>query len=401
MKSTSLSLILPAMLALTACSTSDEPVTDVPVPDSQETAMNFTAYVGRNSRVASATEVTDVNALSQVGGFGVFAYAHGQRKYDSYSLDVSYPNFFVNQQVWNSSQATSDGHKGADVAATESWQYEPVKYYDNNAGARHSFFAYAPYSKDADIVFSSGKAPQVRYNTDQDIDLLWAVPTKDMFKPETDSKVPFNFSHALTKTTFHVAPFIDKVHPDEGDHADAGHTHPISDPLPVGTTVKVKSIHLNGNLPYVALMNTEDGHWTVTQTRQYFNVRGADGTYWTGDGINVMPYYDVVPPCKLIPAHNVNIEVIYDVISEANGQKSHLTRKAVSQETIDLDQSKAYNIYLDLGLNSVKFVTTVGNWTDDGHDVDVPEGEEPIVSIETVLSVIIDWQAGVSNDADW
>lgn len=386
-------------LVLVACSASDE-VYDVVDIEESATPLDFAAYVTRYSRTAATErEIANVNALAQAGGFGVFGYAHGQRHFDDYVNDVTVPAFFVNQQVWDDSQSAQDGHKGSYIPATGNWIYDPVKYYDNNEGARHSFFAYAPYRKDVDMVFERGKAPQVRYDISQDVDLLWAAPTKDLAKPGVDSKITFNFSHALTKTTFHVAPFVDKVHADDAHSTD---NSPISIPLPDGTIVKVRSIHLNGTIPFVGLMNTENGKWTASKTRQYFNVPGADGASWTGDGKACPTYYDVTPSNKLIPTQKVSIEVIYDVISKKDGITEHVTRKAVSQETFDLMQGKAYNFYLDLGLNTVKFFATVGDWTPDDQNVDLPEQEERTVLIETVLSVILDWQAGVSDEeATW
>lgn len=398
MKHASQIIALLATLLLTACATS-EVVPDEPAPEDAETALSFTAYVARDARtLATEHDIADVTALSQVGGFGVFAYAQGQQLYDDYSLGVAYPNFFVNQQVWNATQDGQDGHKGADVTATGEWKYEPVKYYDNNPGARHSFFAYAPYDKDADMVFTTGKAPQLRYDVAKDLDLLWSEPAKDLLKPATDTHVAFNFAHALTKTTFHVAPFVDEVHSD-GNHATDD--HPISIVLPDGTTVKVRSIHLNGNIPYTGLLSTGDGTWTPSRTAQYYNIPGADAASWTGDGSTVLNHYHHLPTNKLIPTQKVSIEVIYDVISAKGDINEHVTRKAVSQETFDLDRGKAYNIYLDLGLTTVKFFATVGGWGDDSQTVVLPDEEEHPIFIETVVSTIIDWQAGVSDNPVW
>lgn len=338
---------------MVACAPNEEELVVTP-PATDATAMDFAAYVTRYGRSAG-DNITDVEALADAGGFGVIGYTTGQRKFDDYVIDVTVPTFLVNEQVYY----YDDDGDGDDEGR---WMYEPVKYFDNNDGARHSFFAYAPYRQDADIVYATGMAPQVRHDISRDIDLLWAAPTKDMLKPAVDEKVAFHFSHALTKTTFHVAPFVDRVHSDD-KHADAGNTHPITGPLPLGTTVRVRSIHLNGTIPYNGLMNTEDGKWTPGTTRQYYDVPGASAATWTGDGTAVMGYHKVTPSVKLIPTQKVSIEVIYDVISQANGITQHVTRKAVSQETIDLAQGKAYNIYLDLGLNSVKFRATVGDWT--------------------------------------
>lgn len=373
-------------LVMVSCATNDEEQV-VAEPENTDTPLNFAAYVTRFSRdAATERDVVDVDALAQVGGFGVLGYAHGQRRFDDYVIDVTVPTFMVNQQVWDASQADADGYKGKDVPATEVWQYEPVKYFDNNEGALHSFFAYAPYRPDVDMVYAAGKAPQLRYNINQDIDLLWALPTKNMHKPGVDEKVKFDFSHALSKVTFHVVPFLDVVHTDED------HTLTDQNIFPVGTTIRVRSIHLNGNIPYVGLMNTETGQWAVSKPGEYFNVPNANDAFWTGDGVTpIMTYYDIAPSNKLIPTRDVAIEVVYDVITGSGDNKSHVTNKAVSYETFNLDQGKAYNFFLDLGFNSVKFSATVVDWSIE------KSAEAEIVPLETVVP----WQAGVSEDVTW
>lgn len=391
---------------MVACAPSEEEFV-VTSPATDATALDFAAYVTRYGR-STGDNITDVKALAVAGGFGVIGYTTGQRKFDDYVIDVTVPTFLVNQQVYfcnddDDGDDDGDGDDDDDGDGDDDdegrWMYEPVKYFDNNDGARHSFFAYAPYRQDADIVYATGMAPQVRHDISRDIDLLWAAPTKDMLKPAVDEKVVFHFSHALTKTTFHVAPFVDRVHSDD-KHAEDDNTHPITEPLPLGTTVRVRSIHLNGTIPYSGLMNTEDGKWTPGTTRQYYDVPGASAASWTGNGTADMGYHEVTPSVKLIPTQKVSIEVIYDVISQANGITQHVTRKAVSQETFDLMQGKSYNIYLDLGLNSVKFLATVGDWTDDGQNVVLPDLDLDPILLETVLTTILPWQSGVIDGDD-
>lgn len=414
------SIVPLVVLALAACATSDE-IPDVPTSEPPERALDFAAYVTRYSRdVGDMSEITELWDLVDAGGFGVFGFAHGTRMFDDYVQDISVPSFFVNQQVTfkhdpplpdPDDSGDSDDSDDSDVPVRPTlqgyWVYSPVKYYDNNEGARHSFFAYAPYLANASVVYATGKAPQLRYDISQDIDLLWAKPTKNMKKPDVESPVTFHFTHALTKVFFHVAPFVDRVHyndddndDDDNGHTDADHEHPISIPLPAGTTIRVRSIHLNGNIPFDGLMNTDNGTWKAGTTRQYFNAPGATEVSWIGDGEIIPAYHHVEPASKLIPTQRVAIEVIYDVISEKGSISEHVTRKAVSQETLDLAQGKAYNIYLDLGLNSVKFFAEVGDWTSKDHDIDLPEEEKKPVLIETVFAAIIPWQAGVSDDND-
>lgn len=371
-------IALTMALILVGCSASNEE-TIVPQPEPSNTALSFTAYVSRNSRVADEHAIDDVNALAQVGGFGVFGYLQGTRNFDSYTLDASIPNFFVNQQVWDSSQDTQPGHKGADAIASGEWKYEPVRYFDNNDGAKHSFFAYAPYTPNAKMTYLNGRAPLLQYDIKDDIDILWAEPTKDMQKPAVGTQVTFNFAHALTKATFNVVPFFDMAHAGD-NHSLTGNT------IPEGTTVRVRSIHLNGVIPYTGLLNTETGKWTADKKGQYFDVPNANTATWTGGaGGTLVESRSEIGSSKLIPATDLTIEVIYDVITGTGDDKSYITNKAVSTQTFNLDQGKAYTFNLDLGLTSVKFTATVVDWTIEKH----PEYE--MVMIETVTATLVPW----------
>lgn len=387
--------ILTLLLALTlvACTAGEDNYVDphagthAESPEALSTPLAFAAYVGRNSRTAATPDaINDAKSLAEVGGFGVFGYTQGRLNFDSYSLDAVIPNFFNNQQVWDSH--FSDAPHQGEIPDLGTWTYAPVKYYDNNDGTKHSFFAYAPYASDADIVYINGKAPQIRYSIDQDIDLLWAEPTKNMTKPAVGTEVTFNFQHALTKATFHVVPFFDMA------HADDSHPLPVTNILPDGTTVKVRSIHLNGTIPYVGLMDTETGQWITDTKGGYFNVPGATAATWTGTpGGTPLTTHTTISTSKLIPTRDVTIEVIYDVITGTGLDKSHITNKAVSHQTFDLAQGKAYDLYLDLGLTSVKFTAKVVDWTVSQHS------QVDIILIETSTASVLSWE-DIEGDAD-
>lgn len=378
------------MFVLVGCSAGADDVVVPEGPETEGTPLKFAAYVGRSSRDgATVHNIADEAALAEVGGFGVLGYDQGAMKFEQYILDSSTPNFLVNQQVWHSSQATQPGHKGGTVTpgATGEWQYEPVKYFNNNPGALHSFFAYAPYDADVEMVYSNTQPPQLSYAADRNIDLLWSKPVQDKAKPGATEKITFNFGHALAKTTFHVAPFIDLAHA-----ADA-HPLPETNIIPEGTTIRVRSIHINGEIALSGLLNTATGQWLPDRKGHYYDVPHANAATWTGDGETaVTTYHGVEPSNLLIPTREATIEVIYDVISGEGADKSHITNKAESHLTFALDQGKAYDFYLDLGLTSVKFTAKIVDWTVEKQ----PEAE--LQQIDPVTCIQLPW-VDVDGDA--
>lgn len=369
------SLAIISSFVLVGCATgADDPL--VPEePVEQDVVLNFEAYVGRAGRsVATPNEITNADALAQVGGFGVFGYAQGRQKFDQFVLDYAVPNFFGNQQV----TYVNDDDDDNDDDPTGHWTYAPVKYYDNNPGALHSFFAYAPYDLATEMVYANPFPPQLVYSIEQNIDLLWSEPVMNIAKPDVTKKIPFNFQHALSKTSFYVAPFIDLVH--------GGDSHPIDDPsniIPKGTTIRVRAIHINGEIAYTGLLNIATGKWSADKKGDYFNVPGAKGITWKGNGTDHVTGYKDAGTSKLIPVREATIEVIYDVITGEGDDNSHITNKAVSTHTFALEQGKAYRFNLDLGLTTVKFTAQIVDWAIDKE----PEAELQFIDVVTCTQI--------------
>ena len=137
-----------------------------------EDALSFSTYIGGNLKEtrAGATGSIDTKVLKGADyGFGVFGYYTGKITYNEFRKqggdDKFYPNFMYNQKV------TYDAIREDAGYATE-WVYSPIKYWpndiqagdvddqtndqskdpaqgDGNNGGRISFFAYAPYVKEA------------------------------------------------------------------------------------------------------------------------------------------------------------------------------------------------------------------------------------------------------------
>lgn len=406
-----------AALALTACS-SDE-IANEGAENNGQVAVSFDAYSQRTTRAA----VVNTDAL-KVQGFGVFAYEQGSIIWDTYRSSNVYPNFFYNQQVNvadvptsyalispisaavynsitnatlkglytldNGEYTTSTPLATADYAAlTEKtdkelcspsatgsdWKYAPVKYFSNNIGAKHSFFAYAPYSKNVNVIFSmSNTAPVIRYTAKEDYDLLFAPAITDQEKPGVNTKLTFNFKHALSKVSFDVAPFVDEVH---------GAAHTASQDLTADTKITVRSVKFVGKVPSQGLMNLKDGSWTLEATEEGAYEITEPVTFDAATIVRkaLINNMMVIPTKTSNSSDKVKVKVVYDVTTTdtANPKNnSTVTNTVTSTEEFELLQGKAYTFHLDLGMTTVKFTADVDNWTSGGdQNVDLPNNVLP------------------------
>ncbi len=237
------------VMLLTACSSSDEAITETPITpnnNSKNVAVTFNTYVQSGNTQTRATYPSeaasgsiDINRLKSTG-FGVFAQHTSNTAWGSYGQGTPF-NFMWNQQV------TWDG--------TSAWTYSPVKYWPNdnnpadNAGATGSqtysylsFFAYAPYAlatslpatghNDAtadgivelSVNSTYADASYLYYRTslekpfgiDKSVDLLWATE-KDLYKTKStgedyvNGKVNLAFKHALSKVGIYAKAMIDRT----------------------------------------------------------------------------------------------------------------------------------------------------------------------------------------------
>lgn len=379
-------------MAAASCSTNDD-ITAGGINTSDGDSNNngavvFSAYTTRETRAADASEIADITALAKAGGFGVFAYEQDAVNFATYSMVNTYPNFFNNQQVWSSTQSSAPDHKGLTTPhdpLTATWMYSPIRYYSNNASALHSFFAYAPYDAYANAVFKLGTAPQIRHSVSSDVDLMWAQPTMDKPKDAITGDIQFTFRHALSKSQFLIAPYIDEVHSGEyDDHNTGDPLIPYTKPLPEGTTVRLRSLKFLGSIPHEALLNIANGEWTMVINHQEQEEAGVAGIEWVGDNTTNAHQYIETAWTKHIPAQNLNIEVLYDIIAGIGDEQVRATYRARSRETFDFEAGKAYKFYLDLGLNSVKFALTIMDW-------DRPEYPEVLMPIEIITATMVPW----------
>lgn len=257
------------------------------------------------------------------------------------------------------------------------WKYSPVKYYNNNVDARHSFFAYAPYDPDVKSIFAIGNAPAIRYNAADDIDLLYAPAVMDMFKPGVTHKIDFPFKHALSQVNIFVAPFVNKV------HTDAANDHKTGDALNEKTKIVVRSVKFVGTVASQGILNLKDGSWSYEATEEAaYEVHDPVTLTTQTTTTTGVPTYEIVKKgMMVIPTlqdQPVKIQIVYDVITtDPNNSvnSSTVTNTIVSKEAFDLKQSTAYNFFLDLGMTDVKFKASVKVWnapTENTNNVDLP-----------------------------
>lgn len=472
-KTKTLLFMLPAvaLFLFVACSGENDLTAETPTAQQKETpsnAIGFDAYLNRTTtRAGWAGELNLTNLRST--GFGVFAY-YGDG--DLYSENLV-PNFMYNQHVTY-------------AISTDKWTYEPVKYWPNEFGSsavstsvdRVSFFAYAPYvavepssgllTSDYDgtttekltetgITWLSrngkGGDPYVRYVTSFEsakcVDLCYGLaaenftssvdggdginnvkkgqPYLNVAKPTTDSRIKFDFKHALAKLKVQVDADVDVA-----SHSNGG------DPDVVGgmTRVWVRSITFEG-VSQRGFLNMRTGTWhevmdgkkishatvTVYDGRRDGSEAISDDTYEEITGFNsalvqsgvyttdvatgtTFPYttftstttgvteeykdlFDGTGELMVIPANEqLKVTIVYDVetadatlpnyLSDGKTKGSTIENKITKAITLGgnplkLESGNAYTINLHLGLNSVKFDATVSDWdAGNGSETDLP-----------------------------
>ena len=212
-----------ASLMLTACSNAEDAVTGSPTaPKTDGEAINFSAYVNRNTTRSGNPGELKIDEL-KANGFGVLAYYTDNQLYNPNAT----PNFMYNQLV---------------TFTDPNWVYSPLKYWPNEFGEgagsegidRLSFFAYAPYvvvdpvtgyAADVDNGIigmtrsSESGYPKVRYaasfNPSQKVDLCWARPVKNKTKDQftVTKNVEFKFNHALASLNVQIDALFDSTDP--------------------------------------------------------------------------------------------------------------------------------------------------------------------------------------------
>ena len=399
------------MVLSTGCS-NDEVVNDF----SQENAIQFGTYVGRGAESRGTVITTDgsdntSDALT-TKGFGVFAYYTGTADFNA---STHTPNFMYNQKV--------TGVQGDNKIT---WSYSPVKYWPNNKGDKVTFLAYAPYYENKTLNNDNQSLTFNISNTDikGQEDILYLCQntnttnadgscsvnhkTINLTKQDVDDKVQFHFLHALSRVGFYAEVMVDEVNVDQtgdpDDNKDSNGTAVGNGDLASETKITIEEIELIGKFYSTGSLNLKEGIWTPTASSSEYNFKlttdNLVNNVFDGDADNatgaapdadvsirqvnktdsylmIIPQDFVASGTTLAAGEGIKIRVKYTVVTtDANNSSntSTVTNDVTSDEFVfNFEQGKAYSFNLHLGMTSVKFSASVGEWIEGGNTaVNVP-----------------------------
>ena len=339
--------VLIAQLVLSGCA--GEGVEET---SSLSSEINFDAYVGRNASTRAG--VTDIDSLKKTG-FGVFArYKHNGAT--SLLMD--------NEHVtWNGDR----------------WGYTNTRYWPNEGSV--DFYAFAPYHQDVELVSpysNSNKADSTYYieftSSTAPVDLVWGaqIGKKAPISP-TDSKVKFQFKHALARLSFDIT-----ANQDLEEN---------------GAVITVDSVKLYGDsidedkgaFDITGYLNLKTGEWHVVG-----DVNSRAVYTWTPTGLENgtsfklsasqldhtckkienarNSYLCIIPQVKYFPFYlKITYKVRQGDFEEKVTVKKNLLdvlRPGVSKPSFTFERGKAYVFHLKLSLDPINFNVTpkVEDW---------------------------------------
>ncbi len=183
MKKNNFALLALAVLILGSCS-QDETLVENPAVNAP---IEFGICLGKAAETRAGI-TTNETIQKADAGFGVYAGYKG-----------IYPNFMLNQQVT--------------YAGSDSWTYDPVKYWPTKQGDYLTFYAYAPYQENPSSgnVIDISSDPEdfyVTYNHQDDlsnnVDFVAASAIKVGYTSENMGNVTFNLKHELTRLSLYA-----------------------------------------------------------------------------------------------------------------------------------------------------------------------------------------------------
>lgn len=366
--------------------------------------ISFGVYAGRTADTkATYGDITTDNLKTSTDGFGVFAYYTLNN--DWQSTDI--PNFMYNQQV---KYIASYGTPADFIEAKypSKWYYTPLKYWPNGQNSttyaanttsadKVSFYAYAPHIATVNTVPASGQgitamssnstagAPSVTFTVptkaEEQIDLLWAIPVKNVTKQAISGRVAFTFKHALSKLNFQVQAVVDATSPtttnltDDGDETfEEGETWIVLQSLNVVVNgTKTGTLTLDSETASSPNWSSKSGNTSIDYASSSFTstVTADSKTGFkvteTATDLNSAISPMVIPGD--LAADDLTITANYWVITKDTKLNSgYSTIQNVISKTnasaITLAAGNKYNIVVRLGLNSIDFnVTEVTDWS--------------------------------------
>lgn len=180
--------VLIAQLVLSGCA--GEGVEETSSSSSSE--INFDAYVGRNASTRSS--ITDIKFLQGSvwnAGFGVFArHKHTDGKTITSLMDTEHVTWRGNH-----------------------WGYDHIRFWPSSG--KVDFYAFAPYSEqvkmdglpDSLVNQADSNSPNTYIDFPSNwspIDLIWSKQPDQTAPTSPDSKVTFQFKHALARLSFDI-----------------------------------------------------------------------------------------------------------------------------------------------------------------------------------------------------
>lgn len=426
MKKSLLFVAAASALLLTACS-SDNEATQIATQQAAPQAIAFDTYVPTTTR-SGQTGVMTTTTL-QTTGFGVFAtYSDGV----AYDAETAKPNFMYNQFVhFTSAWEYSPLKYWPNETLTDS--QSPAATGGVTTADNLSFFAYAPYVASPEAgtgitALSANNAtgdPTVSYTVaplpENSVDLLWGVapagnltytavdgngitvaegmPLLNLVKPNKDQKMKFLFKHALSRIGLSVVGAFDQI--------AAGGTKDDN------TKITVKQIDIYGKdqigmSGVLSLNNTSKGagiaNWT-TITKQasddpVFTIGSSalnttivdkDNVAFTNQNEGVTTavknvFADATKYFMVIPTGSTTftVKIQYyvqtmdnNLATTGNVDGSRILNTITKDITVNLENNKAYNLKLILGMTSVKLDAEVADWEVDGsNEVYLPKNNE-------------------------
>lgn len=383
---------------LAGCSSSDVETTyEKEVLQYRDIPVEFSSFLGNtaDTRAGDAGSI-DLAALKTAAkGFGVFAYYHDNSSYSSTTSEV---NFMYNEKV------TFDTSKG--------WTYSPIKYWPNEFQTfgdgystnidKLSFLAYAPWegtdgaNTHLNAGTKTGEAGEVgilgfgnsdwsktdntvagdvyvKYQTAKNpansVDLLYAKETAtdkliDLTKPTTESKVKFNFAHALSRLELAI-----RYENDDNNNTNASSTNDMASE----TTITLNSLTITGDkLGKDGMLNLRTGAWSSVSDAGTGYVLNASINIGGTVGNKIVPktyssvmgdddYFMFIPNGETTFTVTANYTVTTTDTALKNG-KSEITNNIVNTVKFTPAAGNAYKLKLAIGMVSVKLDADVTTW---------------------------------------
>lgn len=414
-----------AVAALASCS-SDDATTEKGVAPLANEGINFGVYTPTVTRSKIET-----NETVKQNGFGVFAFSQMQEPIASFSKANYQPNFMYNQKVtFNFSDWTYEPIKywpNNDGALVSFYAYAP--YFQEFNDDKYTFTPESnDYSKENTTIDQKNvrlvlgydaMGPAIEYTRSsiatEGVDLLWGANKNgitdpkapvDLEKQKIGEKIEFVFKHAMSRLHFNVQVWGDAYSVNKPDISNAANE------IDENTTIKIKKVELVGNFWNTGTLRLYDGNWKHDKG-DYSNLVFEEGAGHFSDAVEkgltgsdaqkeidllvgngmyegMMNNDNVIDNFVMVmPGTKFYIQITYDVITvDPTNPKNNSTvtnvvkttdLNAVAEGATDgtyiLEQGKAYNFHLNIGMTTVKFDAEVEDWDVVTNEVALPDNK--------------------------